>query len=260
MIKELKEKVEILEEAGELSQPAITIYKTGSEQFSAERAKEGNLRFLYCTNPIQITTSQRTIFAAERSAIKVHPYVELEIAAELGSTIYEVCFHANESEFLEGLMRSEGFPDLEGRAKEEWESLRGQDLDYVLAEERNAKHILRSEGVVVAPPHSRFNSMVGNGWHLMYTRGSRAVAVGSNVLWELRSEESPHYHKITREIYLVLGGVMEFDFDGEVVQLSKDQVAVAKPKTVHCMKKIIESPYRGLTLQIPSVPGDRYSP
>jgi mannose-6-phosphate isomerase-like protein (cupin superfamily) len=186
----------------------------------------------------------------------------VRVSAESGAELYVISFGMSvpEAAYLERLQsQHEGFfRSLEGDYRDEWDAVKDKPLDYVAAGERNAERMRRGmEGILVAPPDSRFTHPRSNGWHFMFTRGSRTLGFGSDVLYKLRSEEVSHSHRIIDEIYVGLGGGMSFEVDGREVHVGKGSVLISPPGERHKMRRLVEAPYYGFTLQTPSIPSDR---
>ena len=69
-----------------------------------------------------------------------------------------------------------------------------------------------------------------------------------------------HFHKITSEAYICIGGSLDLAVDDTNYILGKDQLLVTEPEELHAIQGMPETPYKGITLQFPSIPGDKYSP
>lgn len=241
----------------ELAHANLTIDKVVNERGSHVPEQSPNLRFLFSVSPYSLSTNDQMKFVAERSAVKVHPETPIELEAASGTVIYVISFSKGEAQYLEELKTDSFFNSLRGRDSKEWEEVKDKGLDYVISGERNAEHIIQLPDIVIAPPHSRHNAMIGNGWHLMYARASRAVGVGSDVLFRVREEEQAHAHKILHEVYICLDGALELSIEGEDVALTRDHVICISHGSMHAMNRITSKPYNGLTLQTPSIPGDK---
>ncbi len=222
-----------------------------------------NTRFLYSLSPLEITVNGEQIFVPERATVKVLSGTDLSVNAERGAEIYAVDLLRVEEEVLKDLSGTHAgfFDKLDGKDKEEWDKVKDQSPHYVDPAEPNTQYILAKSGVVIAPAHSRFKNMVGSGWNLMYMRGSRSLGIGTDVSFRLRAKEAMHMHKITTEGFICLGGKLEVGaHPDERIVLGKDDVLVSSPLEVHAMTGIPEVPYKGITFQFPSIPGDKYTP
>ncbi len=188
--------------------------------------------------------------------------------------LYVVTLHANEERFNQAVREQPTLHQLvqvayantsetvNQRALAEWDEIKGKSSSYISASERNSQHIAvlpdaTSPKVVIAPPSSRFNPLAGNGWHLMYMRGSQAVGVGSDRLYQVRAAEVLHHHHFVTEVYVGLDGRMELAVGDQSEFLTRNDVVILSPGSkapYHGMVQIHER-YAGLTLQIPSIPG-----
>jgi hypothetical protein len=225
-------------------------------------------RYLYSLSPLEIAVDGNVHFIPERCAVKVDPGNEVGINMEDTNEALMVTLHEDELSYLRKLNddHKDFFALLEGKDAKEWSYVSSllnspfPGIDFISDDEKNSEHIKEQPWGIIAPAHSRRNDMSPNGWHLMYARGSVALGVGTDYLFHLRAEEAPHKHGITVEAYVGLGGKMDFEVDGETIRLEKYGVLIAEPGNVHAMKKIVVPPYAGVTLQFPSIPGDKYTP
>jgi mannose-6-phosphate isomerase-like protein (cupin superfamily) len=99
--------------------------------------------------------------------------------------------------------------------------------------------------------------MAGDGWQFMLMRGSPVLGFGPDYLFEPRGSEVAHHHDYTTEVYVCLNGGMELEVDGRQEFVSPNEAYVVEPGIVHNMNRFTSAPYVGITLQIPSLPGDR---
>lgn len=229
----------------------------------------GKTRYFYSLSPLELKIDgSEPVFIPERCALKVHPNHEVSMDMAINGEVLMVTLHQDEGQYFHSLARdhAEFIDSLEGNDEKEWiwmVGLSGVDnsiYNRIFPNERNSDRISRPDWGVIAPAHSRRNDMAPDGWHLMYARGSVAMGVGTDYLFRLRTEEAPHKHGITVETYISLGGKMDFEINGELVRLEHYGVLINEPGTVHAMKKIVDPPYAGVTLQFPSMPGDKYTP
>jgi mannose-6-phosphate isomerase-like protein (cupin superfamily) len=229
----------------------------GKSRISSESS---HLRFFYSTDLVELKSGDKTYFVPERSVIKAHPETPVRFNAKHGTRICEVTVLKNENSILEGLVsnNSDFFDGLEGKDKEEWGAVAGKDLDYHVESEKNSQHIVKAPGLVIAPAYSRFNPT--GGWNVMYSRASRALGVAAISYFRLRANEAMHKHSITTETYICLDGSIELTIQDEKKILKRGDVVVAEPGDAHCETGLPERPYFGLVLQLPSIPGDKYTP
>ena len=241
----------------ELTDASLTIDKIVNERGSHVPRESDHLRFLFSPSPLMLYVGDMQQFVTERSAIKVQPDTPIGIEAANGAVIYQISFTQDEQRYLDELKKDPFFYKLSGKERKEWDNVKDKDLDFRAWGEWNATDIVYLPRVVIAPPHSRGHRMVGNGWQLMYAKASRAVGVGSDYIFKVRDQESLHAHKLITEVYICLGGEMALQVDQDEVMLKQDDVAALPPGPIHCMKRLVKTPYQGITLQTPSIPGDK---
>jgi quercetin dioxygenase-like cupin family protein len=219
-----------------------------------------NLRFLFSTSAFELTSADKTQFVTERSAVKVHPGTEVKLNMEKGARLYEIVLQADEQVMIHKLQKEhyDFFSSLDGLDKQEWNEVANAGKDYIIPSERNSQDMVRMPGIIIAPSYSRHNKHTNTGWHFMYARASKALSVGSDMIFKVRSEEIAHSHKIISESYVCLGGSLELMLDGEKTALREGDYIIATPRENHSIVSLPEVPYKGLTLQFPSIPGDRY--
>jgi hypothetical protein len=220
------------------------------------------LRYFFSMNPLELTANGNKQFVEQRSAIKVHPGTEVKFNMDRGAKLYEIQIVNPEKEILENLATNykSFFYALPEKNKKPWDEVSGKDLDYVIESERNSNRIEKTPGIVIAPAFSRHNHHSSNGWHLLWPRASRVLAIGSDYNFEMRAKETPHKHDILTEIYFCLGNLLELQLDGNKVILSESDYMIVEPGEVHLKTEYITSPHIGLTLQLPSIPRDRRTP
>lgn len=217
-----------------------------------------NLRFFFSPTPLELGADGKTTFVSERAAIKVHPDVPISFGIEEGAELYVVNFLANEATYLVQLERdnSEFFAGWEGPDKDIWDKVRSQDLDYVLDGEKNAEHMIKLDGVVIAPTHSRWKPMSVGGWQLREMRASRAVGIASGYERSVRGAEKSHSHAISSEFYLVIDGSMGLSVDGREHILAPGDIAIVEPGEEHYRTKIQSARCAHSTMQMPAL-GDK---
>jgi hypothetical protein len=219
------------------------------------------LRFFYSLSPLELTANGNKQGVEKRSAIKIHPGTEIKFNMDRGAKIYEIQIVNPEKKILENLATNYNsyFDALPETDKKLWDEVSGKDLDYVLETEKNSQNIQKSPGIVIAP-QSSFANNASHGWHLLWPRASRVLAMGSDYNDEMRAKEVPHQHKILSEIYFCLGNLVELELDGNKIILSESDYLIAEPGEVHSKTAYITAPHKAITLQIPSIPRDRFTP
>jgi hypothetical protein len=232
---------------------------------------EDYLRYLYSLSPLELAANGESFFVPERSITKVGPSTKIDLRMEHGTALYLIKLLKDEQQFIDDLKTIEQshFQSLEDKASEdprfaihrdEWGAVSSQHPGYYLETEKNKESVIRSRGILIAPPHSRMNPMSGNGWLVMYARGSIPLGIGSDYIFGIRNQEAPHIHNKAIELYLCLGGEIIVLLNGEEYNLKADDILMANPGEIRSLLRIDDIPYKGLTLQFPSIPGDKYSP
>jgi len=225
----------------------------GRDEFCLE-----NLVFVHNIWPMQIVCEGHSQFVPERSITKVHPNTRVFLESEKDSIFYFVTFHADESAYLAELCKNPFLLTLKGEAKEEWEEVKDKNIDFVDPDERNSEHIITTNrGILIAPPHSRFESGVSYGWNVRYSRGSRVLGISSDILFSVRKEDEYHVHSLMSEFYFCISGSMILTVNGEDYFLTPKKVLLASPGEPHAVTSIVDPPYRGITMKLPSIPGDK---
>ena len=218
------------------------------------------LMFIHSLFPMQVVCGEHSQFVPERSVAKVHPCTRIALEIERGGIVYTVKLLYGEARLLSELEKTDFLKNVKSRKeRQEWGSVREMGLDYVSPEEENAEHIVKiGNDMLIAPPHSRREGSQGGGWSLMYARGSRAVGIASNTIFSVRDNESSHMHKVMSEIYFCIGGSMAVRLRGKDCTISHGQALLAEPKEVHCITEVLSQPYKGIVIQTPSIPGDKF--
>jgi len=239
----------------------ITIYEQIAGYSPKIQSESEFTRFFFSLNPLELITNGTKQFVTERSAIKINPETNIGFNIEKGAAIYEMQLLKSEKETLEALTKNNKsfFAELTGVDKEEWDKVCNQEPDHIIESERNSQHIQKLPGALIAPPYSRFKNNSGSGWNIMYARGSRSFGIASDMEFGVRGEEIMHIHKITSEMYLCLGGGVELEISGNRYALKPSDILIAEPNEAHTKITLTETPYKGLTLQLPSIPGDKYT-
>lgn len=238
----------------------MEVYKKIFGMHDAFMPVTNDLRFLFSTSAFEIKSGDKTQFVAERSAVKVHPGTEVKLNMEKGARLYEIVLHADEQKMIHKLQKEhyDFFNSLDGVDKQEWDQVANAGMDYVIPSERNSQDMIKMPGIIIAPSYSRHNKHTNTGWNFMYARASKALSVGSDLIFKVRSEEIAHSHNIISESYVCLGGSLELMLDEEKTSLREGDYLITTPGENHRIVSLPEVPYKGLTLQFPSIPGDRY--
>lgn len=247
---------------GELAPIMISQNTFGnSKKYNVDKVS-GDLRFFYSLGHADLTTNGQKQFISERTAIKVHPGAEVHFDMKKGTKLYEIQVQKSEEQVLNDLTAKYKwfFDGLTGEDKREWELSVNAGKDFInINEELNSQKIsAKYPGILIAPAFSRFNDAIPNGWHFMYMRASKILGVGTDANYRMRDQEGLHRHKVTVETYICLGGKLELIVDGQSHVLPPGGFLTAVPGEAHAMGSFKKIPYEGITLQHPSLPGDKF--
>jgi mannose-6-phosphate isomerase-like protein (cupin superfamily) len=220
------------------------------------------LRYFFSTSYWNLTSQDKTQFVTNRSAVKVHPGKELRVDIDKTEKIYEIVLEKDENTIMRKLKNNYQwfFDGLTGEDRKEWDLVKDAGIDYIIDGEPNSDRMQKLDGILIAPPYARFKDNIGNGWHFMYSRASPALGVGSDANFKMRQQEAIHIHKVTTETYVCIGGELELMINGDKKILRPGEFLLAEPGDTHAMISFPKAPYEGITLQLPSLPGDKYTP
>jgi len=238
----------------------------GDAKGFAPKPVDDHVRFFFNYNPLLLTINneeKNKRFVSERAVIKVQPGIKVDFEMKKGSKLYEVHLAHSEEEILENLVKNYNsfFNELTGPDKIEWDNIAGKGTDYIVKEERNSNLIdIKTQGVIIAPACSRFKHDSATGWNIMYARGSIPLGIAVDYKFQIRGEEAIHKHNITSEIYLCASGSKEIGINGQKIQLKESDFLIAEPGEIHSEIALIKGPCEGATFQLPSIPGDKYTP
>lgn len=241
----------------EIGKFVVARYVHGSRPL--EEATE-HMRLFFSFSPLELAVSGKQFFVPERSAIKISPGIETKIDMEKGAELYSVALLMDEETFLNNVKskHAEFFYNLDEKERAEWDSVKDKELDYILSSEPNSNHIIKENGALIAPPHSRFNNIAQTGWLLMHARGCRSIGLATDFIFSRRDEEVLHKHNIITEAYVCIGGSLNLEINGENYTLKPKDILVAEPSETHMITKVLDPPYKGAVIQFPSIPGDKY--
>jgi mannose-6-phosphate isomerase-like protein (cupin superfamily) len=227
---------------------------------------DDHVRFFFNYNPLLLTVNddeKGKKFVTERSVIKVQPGLKVEFEMKKGSRFYEVHLAHPEQEVLDNLVKNYKtfFDELTDLDKTEWDKVAGKGINYIVSEERNSSFIdTKTPGLLIAPTCSRFKHDSGTGWQTMYARGTIPLGIAVDYELQMRGKEALHKHGITSEIYVCADGAVEVEVDGTKITLKESDFLIAEPGEVHAKISLPQIPYQGATFQLPSIPGDKYTP
>lgn len=223
-----------------------------------------NLRFFYSLGHGYLTSNGNEQFITERTAIKVQPGTEIQLQMKPGTELYEIqLLEKTEEQVFKELVttQKEFFDSLTGQDKEDWNLVMQGGKDYINPSEPHSEKIKRNiPGLLIAPPYSRFKEDVGNGWNFMYLRASPIIGVGTDANYKMRLQEAQHYHNITAETYVCVGGQLEVIVNKDCHVIQQGGFLTAESGELHTMKSYPKGYYEGITLQWRSIPGDKYTP
>jgi len=249
--------------SGELATIMISESTYGNSKSYTPDKVCGDLRFFYSLGHGDLTTNGKLQWIPPMSAIKVHPGTEVQFNMKKGTKLYEITVFPEEDKILKDLTTKYNwfFDNLADEDKKEWDMVVNAGNDYIIPDEPNAQNInTKYPGILIAPAFSRFKNDIPNGWNFMYGRASKILGVGTDANYRMRDQEAIHKHKITVETYICIGGKLELIVDDERHVLPHGGFLTAVPGETHAMGRFIETPYEGITLQLPSLPGDKFDP
>ena len=220
-----------------------------------------HLTYAYAPSSIKIELGGKSRSLPKGTVLKVPPKNNVQLSVSENELMYMFTCLDPENDIIDAVQNKYvGHLDaLDGKTRMAWDEVLQSRPNGIASDEKNAECILETEnGVVIVPQYSRRNHPRDDGWYVMWSRASIPLGIATDSLTSPRPEEKNHYHKWMTEVYFCREGEAEMDINNKKVLLTSGMICVVQPGEQHRITAVPKE-YKGITLQLPSIPNDWFT-